>query len=281
MVRKTLLGALAGALLVGWAFAQAPAQPAAPAASAAPTPAAAAPAAKDDKTSVDDLIAKNLAARGGADKIKAVKSAKLTGKMMMGPGMEAPFVWEWKRPNSFRTEFVFQGMTGIQAYDGTTGWSVMPFLGKKDPEKMSEEEMKDIDEQADFDGPFVDSKEKGVTVEYLGKEPIEGTDAYKLKVTRKNGDVTNVYLDAESYLEIKSTGKRTRRGQEFEFEASQGDYKKVGDVLFAHSMEFKPKGAPAGQTMTIEKIELNTEESADRFKMPEVKKEEPPAKPGK
>jgi len=262
MLRKTLMGALAGALLACGAYAQAQAQ--APA------------AAKDEKVTAEELIAKNLAARGGLDKIKAIQSAKLTGKMTMGQGMDAPFTWEWKRPNSFRAEFTFQGMTGIQAYDGTTGWSVMPFMGKKDPEKMSEEEMKDIDEQADFDGPFVDSKAKGITVEYEGKEDIEGTPAYKLKVTRKGGDVTYVYLDADSYLEIKSTGKRTRRGQEFEFESSQGDYKKVGDVLFPYSQEFKPKGAPQGQTMTIDKIDLNTDEPADRFKMPEVKKEEPP-----
>jgi len=240
MLRKTLMGALAGALLACGAYAQAQAQ--APA------------AAKDEKVTAEELIAKNLAARGGLDKIKAIQSAKLTGKMTMGQGMDAPFTWEWKRPNSFRAEFTFQGMTGIQAYDGTTGWSVMPFMGKKDPEKMSEEEMKDIDEQADFDGPFVDSKAKGITVEYEGKEDIEGTPAYKLKVTRK----------------------RTRRGQEFEFESSQGDYKKVGDVLFPYSQEFKPKGAPQGQTMTIDKIDLNTDEPADRFKMPEVKKEEPP-----
>src|SRR5262245_50298290 len=82
----------------------------------------------------DDLIAKNLAARGGKDKIKALQSAKITGKMSMGPGVDAPFTWEWKRPNNFRIEFVVQGMTGIQAYDGTTGWQVMPFMGKKDAE---------------------------------------------------------------------------------------------------------------------------------------------------
>jgi outer membrane lipoprotein-sorting protein len=224
---------------------------------------------------VDDLISKNLAARGGKDKIKALKSAKITGKMTMGPGMDAPFTWEWKRPNSFRIEFVVQGMTGVQAYDGTTGWQVMPFMGKKDAEKMPAEELKDVDDQADFEGPLVDYKDKGHTIEFVGKEPIEGTDAYKLKLTKKSGDVSFIYLDAESFLEIKEVGKRTVRGEEHEFESTQGDYKEVGGVLFPFSMEQKPKGAPQGQVITIEKIDLNNDEPADRFKMPEVKAAEP------
>lgn len=227
----------------------------------------------------DELIGKNLDARGGKDKIKAIQSAKVTGKMTMGPGMEAPFTWEWKRPSSFRIEFVVQGMTGVQAYDGTSGWILMPFMGKKDPEKMSADDMKDAADQGDFEGPLVDYQTKGHSVEFAGKEPIEGTDAYKLKLTKKNGDVSYIYLDAESYLEIKEIGKRTVRGEEHEFESTSGDYKEVGGVLFAFSQEQKPKGAPAGQTITIEKIDLNGDEPADRFAMPEVKAEPEAPKP--
>lgn len=226
---------------------------------------------------VDELIAKNLDARGGKAKIQAIQSAKVSGKMTMGPGMEAPFTMEWKRPGSIRFEFTVQGMTGIQAYDGTTGWTVMPFMGKKDPEKVPAEDLKLMEEQADFDGPLVDYASKGHTVELVGKEPIEGTDAYKLKLTKKNGNVSFIYLDAESYLEIKSNSKVTMRGEEHEIEQSLGDYKEVSGVLFPFSQEEKPKGAPAGQVMTIEKIDLNTDEPSDRFKMPEVKPAAPEA----
>lgn len=225
---------------------------------------------------VDEVIAKNIEAKGGLDKIKAVQTARFSGKMTMGPGMEAPMVMEWKRPNKMRLEFTLQGMTGVQAYDGATGWFVMPFTGKTEPEKMSEEDVKDAAEQADvFDGPLMDYQEKGHQVELVGKEDAEGTPAWKLKITKKNGDVTYLYLDAEAYLEIRAEGKAKRRGQEVEFEASFGDYKEVGGVLLAHSIEQRPKGAPAGSVITIEKVELNPDLPDARFAMPEAKKPEP------
>jgi outer membrane lipoprotein-sorting protein len=224
---------------------------------------------------VDDIIAKSLEARGGKAKIQAVKSAVFTGKMGMGPAGEAPVIFKWQRPNKVRLEFTFQGMTGIQAYDGTTGWMVMPFLGKKDPEKMSEDDLKDVQDMADsFEGPLVDYAAKGHKVELLGKEPIEGTEAYKIKLTKKNGDVQTIYIDAEAYLEIFTEGKRKTPNGEVEFIQSLGDYKEVGGLLFAMSMESKPKGAPQGQVITIEKVELDKEIAASDFAMPEV-----PAKP--
>lgn len=217
----------------------------------------------------DEVIAKYLEARGGKEKIAAVQSARFTGRMQMGQGLEAPVILSWKRPSMVRMEFTMQGMTGIQAYDGTTGWMVMPFLGKKDPEKMSEDDTKDFSEMADFfEGDLLDYQKKGHTVELLGKEPIEGTDAWKLKVTKKNGDVSTVYLDADAYLEIKSEGKRKVRGQEIEVESTPGDYKEVEGLMFAHSYEQKQKGAPAGQVITIDKIELGAEIPASDFAMP-------------
>ena len=216
----------------------------------------------------DELIAKNLQARGGKDKIKAVQSARMTGKMVMGQGMEAPFTMELARPNKVRMEFTIQGMTGVQAYDGKTGWSVMPFMGKTEPEAMSADESKQTQDQADMDGVLVDYKDKGHQVEYVGKEEVEGTPAYKLKVTKKNGDVVNVYLDAESYMEIKEAGKTKMRGQEIEGETTFGDFKTVDGLIFPFSIEQKAKGAPGGMVMTVSKIELNPTVDTSRFVMP-------------
>src|SRR6266446_694644 len=131
--------------------------------------------------SVDELIAKNIEAHGGLEKIKAVQSIRMTGKMTMGQGMEAPMVLEMKRPKAMRMEFTVQGMTVIQAYDGKTGWAVKPFGGKKDPEPMNSEDLQEADENADIDGPLVDYKSKGYTVELIDKEKVEGSDAWKLK----------------------------------------------------------------------------------------------------
>lgn len=223
----------------------------------------------------DEIIAKNLEAKGGLDKLKAVQSMRITGKVM-GGGQEIPFVREQARPSKLRTEFTFQGMTGIQAYDGKAGWAVMPFMGKKDPEPMSADDLKQAEDQADIDGPLVDYKEKGHQVEYLGTSEIEGTPAHKLKVTKKNGDVVTIYLDADSYLEIKAEGKTKVQGQEIEGETTFGDYKEVGGLVVAHSIQSKMKGAQGpGQTITFEKIELNPELPASRFEMPAKPAETP------
>src|SRR5437868_4276754 len=108
----------------------------------------------------DELIEKNVKAHGGAEKMKAMKSVRMTGSMHMGP-IEAPFTISKVRPENVRIEFSVQGMTGMQAYDGKTGWAVMPFMGKKDPEKMASDDLDQIKEEADFDGPMVDYKAKG------------------------------------------------------------------------------------------------------------------------
>jgi outer membrane lipoprotein-sorting protein len=221
----------------------------------------------------DDIIAKNIAARGGMDKLKSIKSIKTTATMTMGPGMEAPGVMVQKRPEMARLEFTIQGLTAVQAYDGSKAWQIMPFMGKKDPELMSGDETKEMEETADLDGPLVDYKSKGNTVELLGKEKIEGTDAYKLKVTLKNGDVQTEYIDADSFLEIKEETKRMVRGTEHEFESSIGDYKEVDGIIFPFAVESGMKGSDQKQKITISKIELNVPADDGMFKMP------PPAPP--
>ena len=218
----------------------------------------------------DELIEKNIQARGGLEKMKAVQSLRMTGKIVVGPGIEAPFVRETSRPNKIRLEFTIQGMTAVQTFDGTNAWALMPFLGKKEPEAMTADELKDVEDQADIDGPLVDYKAKGHTVELIGKEDIEGTPAFKLKVTKKNGDIDYTFLDAENFLEIKGQSKRMVRGQEVEVETSLGDYKEVDGVLYAYSIQQKPKGAQGagGLAITIDKIETNPTLTADRFAKP-------------
>ena len=216
---------------------------------------------------VDELIEKNINARGGKDKLKAIQSMRLTGTMKMGP-MEAPLTIVKMRPSEMRMDFTIQGMTGTSAYDGTTGWSLMPFMGNKDPQKMTEEQLKEIRVDADFDGPTFDYKAKGNKVEYVGKVDTEGTPTYKLHVTTKEGKESNVYLDAGSYLVIRTEGTRNIQGQDLDVETSIGDYKTVDGLTMPYSMESHVKGKEGGQAVTIEKIELNPTVDAAMFKMP-------------
>jgi len=223
---------------------------------------------------VDEILAKNTEAKGGMEKLRALNGARFSGKMAMGP-MEAPFTMTKARPEKMRLEFTIQGMTGIQAYDGTTGWMVMPFMGKKDPEAMTGDMLKEVKDQADFDGPFIDYEKKGNKVELLSKEKIEGTEAYKLKLTQKDNSETIVFIDAESFLEIRMESKKKMQGQEIEGETTLGNYQEVGGLLFPFSIENKAKGMPGGQVITIEKVELNPTVTDEMFAMP--KKAEAPA----
>jgi outer membrane lipoprotein-sorting protein len=226
--------------------------------------AAALPAAAQ---STDEIVNQHIEARGGLEKIQSVNSARIVGKMTMGPGMEAPVVLEWKRPESLRLEFVVQGMTGVMTYDGKSGWMLMPFMGKTAPEPVPEEQLKDLAEQADFDGPLVGYQQKGHQVEYLGEDTIEGTPVHKLRLTKKSGDVSTIYLDKDAFLEIKQEASRETRGQQVEIEVTTGDYKEVDGLVLAHSVENRMKGAPVGQTITIETVELNPALEDSRFTM--------------
>jgi outer membrane lipoprotein-sorting protein len=227
---------------------------------------------------VDEIVEMNLEARGGKDAWLAVETVKMTGKMQMGGGaagaIEVPFTVENKRPGKIRLEFTMQGMTAVQAFDGETGWSVMPFLGRTEPEEMAEDQVKQLENQADFEGMLLNYKEKGHTVELLGKEEVDGTPAYKLKVTRADGDVDVVYLDEEYYIEFKIEAKREVQGNEVEVATVFGDYKEVDGLIFPHSIEIAYGGGDAQQVITIESIELGLEIPDERFAMPE-KKETP------
>ena len=135
----------------------------------------------------DELVAKNLEARGGVQKIKAVNTLKMAGKAYVG--INADFSQENKRPNMIRQGFSVQGMTQTLAYDGSVGWKIDPFGGRKDAEMMGEDDTRDLVDNADIDGPLVDYQAKGTKIEYIGHDVVDGDDAYKLKLTLKNGDV--------------------------------------------------------------------------------------------
>ena len=205
------------------------------------------------------------------EKIQAVKMLRRIGKFTGGGGFEAAVLEENKRPNMVRKEFSLQGLTGINAYDGKTGWKIEPWQGKKDAEALSEDEMKQIVEDADFDEPLVHYQQKGNKVEFVGMEQVEGTDTYKLKVTLASGDVRYYYMDTDYYVPIKIEMKRMIRGAEQEFETSLGDYKEVAGWYLPYSVETRRKGSEDVQKITFEKIEANVPIDDGRFAKPEPK----------
>ena len=216
----------------------------------------------------DELIAKNIEARGGMEKMKAIKTLRMTGKFGGGGGFTASVGQENERPDLVRETFSLQGMTAVQAYDGAMGWQIQPFGGKKDPQLMGEDDLRDLLLDGDFDGPLVDYKEKGSTVEYLGHDVVDGDDALRLKVTLKNGDIIYDYLDPDTFIEIRREIQQFVRGSVRERVMGLGSYKPVAGGMYPFSISSGPKNNPEAQTTTVQKIEANVTIDPADFNLP-------------
>ena len=221
---------------------------------------------------VDEVIAKNIQARGGLEKLKAVKSLRTTVKFSDG-SFRADLRQENKRPGKVREEFIVQGMAQIQAYDGKTGWQISPFSGRRDPDLLSQDDMKSLIVDGDIDGPLVDYKEKGHKAELVGHDSMEGTDCFKIKLRMKNGDVRYYYLDTDSYLELKVEVQTTIRGALQESELYYGDYEQVNGIYYPLAVEQAQKGSSSRQQFSVEKIEQNVDLDDSLFAMPAAKTE--------
>jgi hypothetical protein len=226
-------------------------------------------AAPLDAQSVEELVQKNLLAHGGIDKIKSIHSLRITGRLQQG-SMSAQVGREAMAPDLIRGTFTLQGMTEINAYDGSTGWKISPFEGRKDPELLGEDDLRDLVEDADFYGPLVDHQAKGNKIEYLGHDIVDGDDAFKMKVTLKNGDIMYYFLDPETFLEIRIEKVQFIRGAVRETYREPGSYKLVNGVYFPFAIEFGNKQRPGDTTkITIDKMEANVPLDKKRFEMPE------------
>lgn len=216
----------------------------------------------------EELVQKNILAHGGIEKIKSIRSIRMTGRLQSG-SFTAQVGRDALAPDMLRETFTVQGMTEIEAYDGATGWKISPFEGRKDPELLGEDEVRELAEDADFYGPLVDYQAKGNRVEYLGHDTVDGDDAYKLKVTLKNGDIDYYYLDPETFLEIRVETVRFIRGAVREEFREPGSYKLSGGVYFPFSMTAGSKQHPEGASkVTYDKIEVNVPIDKSEFQVP-------------
>jgi hypothetical protein len=159
----------------------------------------------------EELVAKNLKARGGIEKIKAISTLHMTGRLQQG-SFSLDFSRTAMVPNLVRDTATIQGMSQIQAYDGFVGWQISPFEGKKDAELVGEDDMRELVEEADFYGPLIDYQKKDNRIEYTGHDTVDGDDAYRLKVTLANGDIIYYFLDPDTFLEIRTEKLQFIRG---------------------------------------------------------------------
>jgi len=217
---------------------------------------------------VDEIVARHVAARGGREALAAVRTLRMTGRATAGPGRQAIVRREIARPGRIRTEFVFQGTTGVYAWDGSAGWRVSPLDGSLEPEPLPPEDAAVAAEQADIDGPLVDWKAKGHAVELVGREALPGGPAHQLKVTLRSGVVRQVWVDAATGLVVRTVSTRTLRGQEVVLETAFGDYHETGGVTFARSIETGVRGRPRRLRIVVETVEVNPALGDSRFRVP-------------
>ena len=218
----------------------------------------------------EELVSKNIEAKGGMAAIKAISSLRKTGKLeTQGFALVILLRFDQKPQNLVRQSTSIEGMTQVKAYDGNEGWQIDPFQGRRDPERMADDDTRSLVEGFDFYGPLVDYEKKGSKVEYLGHAMVDGDDALRLKVTLKNGDLFNYYLDPDTYLEIRVERQLFIRGSVHESYNNLGSYKKVNGVYFPFSMESgSPRNPGPGDKITFTKIEANVEIPDAEFKMP-------------
>ena len=221
----------------------------------------------------DELIARNVAARGGADKLAAIKTLRMQGQLIAGGGFKLAYNAVLKRPDKIRDEASVQGLTQVEAWDGQHGWSIQPFGGRKDPIPMSADDAKELAEGADIDGAWVDAAAKGNTVTYLGTEDVDGTNAHKLQVGLKDGNTLIVYLDPDAWLPIREVVRRTVRGTQQVTETDFGDYEQVNGVYFPFAIVTGPKdgGDNSKLRITIDKAQANAPVDDGVFAFPTAK----------
>jgi outer membrane lipoprotein-sorting protein len=225
----------------------------------------------------DEIVTKVLAARGGVARIKAVHSQRISGTINFGPGADGPFLVELERPGKMHIEATVQGQTLVRSYDGkSTGWILNPFTENKEVQPMSAEDISNISDESDFDGPLVDYKQKGNLIALVGKEDIDGKPAYRLKLTNKKGEMRNYLFDAESFHLVRWEGTRKIGDKDVPWESVFHDYREVDGLQFAFEIDSDAPGTGQAQKVIADKIEINPEIDQSHFGKP-VAPAAPPA----
>jgi len=245
------------------------------------------------KLSAEQIVAKNIAARGGLSAWRGVQTMSWSGKMDAGTGdstsksaqfaeeamapktrkqiaarapdkveqkkqVQLPFVVDMKRPTLSRVEIQFAGKTAVQVYDGKNGWKLRPYLNRNDVEPFTADELKASAGKWDMDGPLLSAAAKGTKVELDGVEAVEGHEAYRLKLTAGNGDVQHIWIDAQNFLDVKVEGTpRHMDGKMRTVWIYQRDFRSEHGVMVPHLLETSVDGYADTHKMVIDKVAVN------------------------
>ena len=227
--------------------------------------------------SVEDIIGRNTVARGGRKAWRAVNTLSEFGHMevakinALAGGPQArrrtsgtapresalPFTMHMKRPHKLHLEIQYQGATAIQVFDGTQGWTILPSPKGPVATPFPPGAALAAAMQQDLDGPLIDSAAKGVQVALDGTEPVDGREAYRLKLTLRDGQVRHLWVDAESFLDTKIDGTRIIGGKAWPVETYFSAYKKVHGLSIPHALETTVAGVRSTERIVIDRVVLN------------------------
>ncbi len=215
----------------------------------------------------DEIIQKHITAIGGVDNWKKINSLKMTASAN-AQGVEIPINITVLNGKGMKVEYTFSGMTGWSIITDKAGWNYSPFGGQAKPEALPEESLKQSQDQLDAQGPLIDYKSKGSTVTFLGKDDVEGTECFKVKIVYKTGKEETMYFDAANYYHIRSVSKVKADGKEVEATQNFGDFQKLPEgIVYAMSQD------GMGGQMKIKSVEINKPIPDDFFTVKdEVKK---------
>jgi hypothetical protein len=227
----------------------------------------AASAARGQTPTVDEIVAKNLAARGGLDKLRGLQTMKMTGTINV-QGMDMPLTVMTKRPNLLFQEMTMQGQRMVSAFDGAKVWAINPMLGPG-PRELTGQQADMIRDQASFDGPLVNYKDRGDTLEMAGSADLGGAKAWKLKLTRKIGGRSMfIYVDADTGLEKQWSATVDQSGMTIDVDTVMLDYQPTPEgVLVARSMRTLVGGQQQG-LLKVLTVEYNVPIEDAAFQMP-------------
>jgi outer membrane lipoprotein-sorting protein len=215
----------------------------------------------------DEIVASNLKAKGGIEKLKSISSVKMIGKMT-AQGREMPMTVYSKRPNLLRQDIKLPVGSVVQAFDGTTAWVIPP--GEEAAREVTGPQAEGARKNADFDSPLLDYAAKGHKIELVGKEKAGGADVYHLRLVKKDGAIEHYYIDATTNLEVKRTAEVDAGGATQLLESELSDYKPIDGMMIPHTIKQSMGGMPVSQ-MTIDSIVFNGPMEDTLFKMPAKK----------
>jgi hypothetical protein len=221
--------------------------------------------------SAEQIVAKNAAARGGLEAWRKVETMVWSGHLESAhtPAPSLPFELEQKRPNKTRFEIHVQNQRTLRMFDGARGWKSKPSpSGRMDIVPYTPDEERYARDEPVIDGALIDYDAKGSAVSLAGAEELGGRKAYHLAVRLASGQRQDVWVDAESFLEVKIGRMTNGAGGPRMVPTFYRDYQTFEGLSIPTTIQIGDNSMGMPDLMHIERVTLNAPLSERRFSPP-------------